>query len=304
MAEMMLGVAISLVSGADTALVYDTLKEAGREEQYLRVEGRMGGIAGYSEATGGLIGAWLASFSLVYPFYLLFVFNLMAICIILSLREPERETTIHAGPDPKRMLTYLRSTFWQNRSILWLTINGSVGGVATFLIVWYSQAYMDLVQIPIVYFGVAWAVFHVVMGSFSLWAAKIEQRLGSYQVFLAMAVLTVVSYVLLGAIEHVLGLVFIALLYATRGVRTVLVRKHLNRQLSSDLRATALSVYSFIFRIIWAVFGTFFGWLTGLYSLPTSFIVAGVMLGAVMLWTYFRMIGAKSLDDELEVVKD
>ena len=60
-AEILAGVAGSLISGANTALGYDTLIQVGREQHYQVWEGRLGAIAGISEAVCGIIGAAIAS---------------------------------------------------------------------------------------------------------------------------------------------------------------------------------------------------------------------------------------------------
>lgn len=59
-AEVILGVSQSLVSGADSAMLYDTLSAAEQNDKYLRLEGRITSIGNFGEAFAGIIGGLLA----------------------------------------------------------------------------------------------------------------------------------------------------------------------------------------------------------------------------------------------------
>ena len=68
-AEILLGIGQSLVSGADSALLYDTMLHYDRENEYLKYEGKVTMIGNFSEAFAGIFGGLLATFSLRLPFY-------------------------------------------------------------------------------------------------------------------------------------------------------------------------------------------------------------------------------------------
>ena len=59
-AEVILGVSQSLVSGADSAMLYDTLSAAKQKDKYTRLEGRITSIGNFGEAFAGIIGGLLA----------------------------------------------------------------------------------------------------------------------------------------------------------------------------------------------------------------------------------------------------
>ena len=55
-AETILGVGMSLVSGADSAMLYDSLMSAKKTDKYTRYEGRISSIGNFAEAAAGIIG--------------------------------------------------------------------------------------------------------------------------------------------------------------------------------------------------------------------------------------------------------
>jgi MFS family permease len=68
-AELVLGIGQSFISGADSALLYDSLKADGNESQYLKLEGRNFSVGNFSEAIAGFAGGALAEISLRTPFF-------------------------------------------------------------------------------------------------------------------------------------------------------------------------------------------------------------------------------------------
>ena len=69
LAEIVLGFGQSLISGADSALLYDTLLQTNNEKSYAKHEGRMVSAGNFAEALAGVAGGLLAAYSLRYPYY-------------------------------------------------------------------------------------------------------------------------------------------------------------------------------------------------------------------------------------------
>ena len=59
-AEILLGIGQTMINGADSALLYDTTVHHGRENLYLRYEGRITMIGNFAEAVAGIFGGLLA----------------------------------------------------------------------------------------------------------------------------------------------------------------------------------------------------------------------------------------------------
>ena len=58
MAEILIGIGASMISGSDSALLYDTLIETKNKQDYTKIEGRNYAIGNFSEATAGILGVF------------------------------------------------------------------------------------------------------------------------------------------------------------------------------------------------------------------------------------------------------
>ena len=292
-AEVFSGLAASLISGADTAIAFDSLVQIGREGDYRRLQGRLVAIAGITEAICGIVGAAVASVNLVYPFYLQTVFIIAYCILVLTLVEPKPHISVaQIAPQGniKELLQIVRLALFENKNLRWLILLSANFGTATFLIVWLAQADMNQRGLPIEAFGFAWAFFHIVLSLASIKASSLEDFLGIKQVFLGLILVMGGSYIFLGLIEQTWGIIFIAVIYLVRGLRTPLLLNHINQHVSSSIRATVLSVNSFVFRLGFALVGPMVGWLTDVYSLDIALIISGVGFMVVGLFCLHRLV--------------
>jgi len=276
-AEMLAGLAASLISGADAALAFDTLLTMGKEREYLKLSGRLVAIAGFSEAICGIIGAWMAAINLVYPFYLQTIFIAGYCLIALTLIEPIRHLSPPENSQLKQLLKVIKFALVENQQLKWLICFSASASTATFLIVWLAQAYMQQRGLSTATFGVAWAFFHLVMSLASLFAPRIETLLKPQKTFLFIVLLLGFSYIFLAGIKSVWGIIFIAVIYLVRGIKTPIIQTYINRQVASNIRATILSINSFAFRLCFVIVGPISSWIINLFSLDIALVIFGVV---------------------------
>ncbi|MBP1947160.1 MFS transporter [Virgibacillus litoralis] len=99
LALMTLGTSITFQSGAEEALIYDTLKEKDKEKQYTRVFGNMTALALLSLSFAKLAGGWMAEINWELVYGGIIITHLLALIPIAMLHEPEREknSSSHTG---------------------------------------------------------------------------------------------------------------------------------------------------------------------------------------------------------------
>ena len=291
-AEVFAGLAASLISGADIAIAFDSLVQIGREQDYRRFQGRLVAIAGGTEAICGIVGATVASVNLVYPFYLQTVFIVVYCILVSTLVEPTPHRSVtQMAPrgNIKELWQIVRLALFENKNLKWLILLSANFGTATFLIVWLAQADMSQRGLSTEAFGFAWAFFHIILSLASIKASSLEDLLGIKPVFFGLILLMGGSYIFLGLIEQTWGIIFIAVIYLVRGLRMPLLLNHINQHVSSSIRATVLSVNSFVFRLGFALVGPMVGWLTDVYSLDAALIISGVGFIVVGLFCLQRL---------------
>ncbi len=291
-AEILSGVAGSLISGADTALAYETLLQLGRESYYRTLEGILVAVAGISEALCGIIGAAIAEINLVYPFYLQTACLLIYFCLALTLIEPKRHIEVTARQQTQSLKTIVIDVFFRSPRLRWLILLSSTFSTASFLIVWLSQSYLKQINIPIAAMGWAWALFHLLMSLASVNARRIETALGIKKAFLVMVLLVALAYILLGSINSIWGIAFIAIIYIIRGLKSPLILNLINQQIPSTIRATVLSLNSFAFHLSFALFAPVIGAISSSYSLPLGLFVGGwffLVIGSLCWWWLVKL---------------
>ena len=139
-------------------------------------------------------------------------------------------------------------------------------------------------------FGFAWAAFHLIMSFASLKSTSIENILGTKKVFLGLVLLLGLSYIFLGIVNQMWGIIFIALIYFSRGVRGPLVLNHINQNLPSSIRATVLSIKSFIFRFGFIIFAPVIGWITDTYNLDIALFLVGFIFITFGLFCWQKLV--------------
>ena len=72
----------------------------------------------------------------------------------------------------------------------------------------------------------------------------------------------------------------------SRGVATPVLRDYMNRHIPSEMRATVMSIRSFIIRILFASTSPFIGYIADIYSLQQAIFLSGILffvLGGITL---------------------
>ena len=181
----------------------------------------------------------------------------------------------------------MKYSLHEHVEIKWLIIYSAVAGAATLSMVWFIQVYWVAVKIPIVLFGILWAAQQLIFAFTALNAHSIENKIGRKKSLILLVTFPVVAFLLLSAFQFIWAAVFIVLFYVTRGLNDPVVKTYINGLVSSQDRATILSVKSLVGRLIFAVVGPLLGWVNDVYSLSVALGLSGVifaLFGAVALF--------------------
>ena len=274
-AEVVLGVGHSFVSGADSALLFDSLKASNKTDQYIKQEGRITSAGNFAEAIAGVAGGFLAAISLRTPFYFQFFVAAMAIPASLTLAEPKIHATEHIH-SIRKMVFNIRKLLKANHNLRIAILFSSITGTATLTFAWLVQPFFKAVHLPVELFGVLWTALNLTVGFSSIFAHRIEDLLGKRFTLLFIIIFLSAGYLFSGIYISYSGMIFLFMFYLVRGIATPILKNHINLFTPGEVRATMLSVRNFIIRIVFAGIGPFLGWLTDNISLKSAFICAGL----------------------------
>lgn len=277
-AEVILGVSQSLVSGADSAMLYDTLASAKQNDRYTRLEGRVTSIGNFGEAFAGIVGGILAVSSLRTPFFVQTCVAMIAIPAALMLREPPVKTR-KTKPGIKEIGSIIYSALHGDVKLKWNTFFSAITGAATLSMAWFAQPYFGQIKLPLTMYGVLWALLNLTVGIAAIYAWRFEKKFGASRTVITFTLAIFLSYLMLTFMPGYTGLIVLLVFYLGRGLATPTLRNYINIITTSDVRATVLSVRNFLIRFIFAVTGPLWGWITDKYSLQSAIISAGLIYG-------------------------
>lgn len=283
-AEIVLGAGHSFVSGADSAMLYESLKADKKSDQYVKHEGRITSAGNFAEALAGIAAGFLAAISLRTPFYFQFIVATLAVPAALTLKEPlvKAATT---GQSAKQMFLAIKNTLLKETDLRVSILLSSATGTATLTFAWLVQPFFKAVELPVEWFGILWTALNLSVGVSSAFAYRFEGKFNRKKEVFFIVFLLALGYFLSGTFILREGLIFLFVFYLVRGMATVVFKNYINLYTPSEIRATILSVRNLIIRISFAVIGPLLGWMTDHISLKMAFVLAGIIY-------FFAAVGA------------
>ena len=282
-AEIFLGIGGSLISGADSALIYDTLLELEEDSDYTKIEGKNYGIGNISEGLAGILGGFLAVTSLNLPVYIQTAVLFFSIPIAYSLVEPK--SSFKLAKSFKSILLVVKETFSNKSKLKWYIIYSSAMGIGTLSIAWFVQPFLMEINTPLVYYGIIWAFLNIIAGITSYYSYFFN----SSNILIVMSLMMIISLIALGFNISLYGFIFIVAIYIIRGIITPNLRNLININSTSERRATVLSLRSFVIRISFAVIAPILGYVTDVYDISYVFYFLALIVGITSLLAVYKL---------------
>lgn len=286
------GTSTTFISGADMALLYDSLKADGRAEEHPKVAGRYLAVLQASQAVASLGGAWLATRDMTLCFTITGVVALAAAGVALTFREPPRED---AGAAARR------SGYWQTIGqavritaerpvVRYQVLFGAVTAVFPFMITFVLvQPFATGVGIPLATLGGIVLALRVTSLAGSTLASRVSARIGPDGMLSTMPSAIVLSLVLLWLVPSQVAVGLFAIIAFANALLRPVLSALLNQEIPSAHRATILSLQSLLFTAMLAVVEPAVFTVATRASLPAALGLSGAALAVtalplVVLW--------------------
>ena len=289
-AEIQLGISYAFISGADSALLYETLRHIGKEEEYPKHDGRMTAWAQAGEAAGAIgAGALYACFPLL-PFLLQIGVWISALAVCRNLKEipaAKRHTASHLS----EALGIARKAFLLKPGLRYSILLAAMLGLASFYPVWLIQPYMQSINGPLVWFGPIWAIANLCVSFGSLLSHRIQYHLGARGTPMLLLALIAIGYTGLAFNQLIWGFAFYFLLTIMRGIQGPFLHHALQKQSERHERASILSLKSLTFRLGFVITAPLVGMMadrSGLSFCFTILLITQVLLVAILIWPFIK----------------
>jgi MFS family permease len=279
--EVVLALACTLVSGAEDAILFESIPKGVSRKKVIGSFRSLGLI-------GEVLASLLAGILVVYSFQAVLWAQVGAswipFFISLFLVEPPR-APVKRGSHISEIREVLAKIILREPLTRLVFINFVVAGLSSFCVVWLLQEFWRQSQVPVSDFGVMWAALMLVSVVMSRRAHSIEALIGAHRTLLLIALAPIAGYLLMAFAPPIVGIVAGGLFYVTRGLTYVIYQDAFNWRVPSQYRATANSFVSLFFRLGFVPIGPLLGSVvdhqgmqTGLAMLALGFSVTLVTI--------------------------
>ncbi|MBN1156656.1 MFS transporter [Candidatus Woesearchaeota archaeon] len=296
LAEFIGAIGISLISGADKALLYDSLIELGKKKKakYYLSRYEASGILGISLSLplGSIIaGSSLISYpgSLAMTFILSGFFSILAIFFHLAMKEPKRKM-----PTENFVKMAIRGLkkIYEHKRLRAFTLNSTVLSGITFFMFWFYQSLLRSANVSVTYFGIMGAGTNLFAVFLLANVNGLEKLFGIKNILFYSALVPALLFIALAATNNIfLVLIAAFLIIGLKLLRAPILSDFINRNIESKNRATLLSSVSLLEKAVIAVLYPVVGLLADI-SLSRALIFLG-LLG--LIFTFITRIEESNL---------
>lgn len=261
----------SLNSGADSAFLYDTLKEEGNEKYFKKIFGTYSAFWPLGASLSSIIGAYLAVINFKLPIILSFFPIAIVVILACFLKQPKYEKS---NSKAHHHTIKAFNVLAHSRQLGLLVLAGIFSTMFIYSIDNLDSIYLYFKEIPVYYFGYIGTVKYIFIALGSYSTHWLTSKVGNKAVLVVSSFVMASSFLFSTFSTGVLFLFFWILPVSMYGFKTTITDEIIHKEAPSDIRATVLSINTFLGRISVTVFMPFFGYLADLYSIVTAVQIA------------------------------
>lgn len=271
-AVWMLGLAF--ISGSFEGYIYDYLKSKNEEGNYEQLISRSGTISYFAGAIGSIIGAYIFSFNINYPYYLLgFLFLLCA--ILVSFMNKDAKISNDESTEELKVFSGMKYVF-NNKAVLWLTLYVAfLFGFFNFFRSSVDKPFILSLQLfDVKWLGVFVAISMFIQSGFMSQFAKIKSKLGEKGILTLFFITSSMPLIVMSLSKGLLALLAITIFYMNESFQGALINSFCQKHIPSRIRATTLSSINVYLNIFGAIIALAAGYLFNILSIRTGLIIA------------------------------
>ncbi|TDF98564.1 MFS transporter [Paenibacillus piri] len=291
-AVFLAGIGRSASSGAENALLYDSLLLDGKEHSFEKVLGRINVCDFTSAILAALCGSLLASrFGFELNYWISLAATLVSLCLSFMLVEPS--VTSGAGEPAQIRHSVITSVrfFRNNAGVCLVVLSGMVTGAALNFIYEFWQLYLNRLDIPVIYFGLFSAAFMSLGIPGNMLAPMLIGRFSSRTLLSGVTAVFTAGFLYIWAVHDYTGLAAIFAIGLVSGIVEPVTTGYLHHRIDSSMRATMDSFQSLGLNAAHTVIGLGFGFFSTRYDIFGGYGFIALVCG--LFFIYF-LIASKS----------
>jgi len=293
--EFLWATSSALMSGADDAFVYDTLKKIGKSKNSKKIFGRIESFSLAGIMFGAPLGSIIAyNFGLRAPMLFMFIPFTIAFLIALTFKEPKTIKKIES----KRYINILKTGikfFYKNKILKILAVDMVFIAAISYFMIWFYQLMLKQAGVNIIYFGLIHATFVIsqilIMNNYE----RLEKLFGSKKRLIFFSSMITGIMFIIGGLTTLIPFVLLSIIIGggfglSRGP---LLSNYMNKYIPSPQRATVISTISMLRQFILAIVNPIVG-LSVDWSLNYTLIILGT---AALVFSFLSKVEESHLID-------
>lgn len=284
------GLGLTFQSGADSAILYDSMKRAGRENEFQKVNSRLWALTSLAVLLAILIGAPIAAAtSYSVPILMSAGIALCAIPVAFMMHEPRDHQEEESEPYLSTVRNGIKDA-WGQPPLRYIILFSAIVGAAVFTPLIFVQPFLNEHGVETGNLGIWQAPVRAAGIIAALLTFRVVSRIGQRASFFALPLSLALGLFVLGGFDARWAFVGFLALGMVAGSQNPVLASYVNQRIPSSRRATMLSVQSLIASMMLGIVEPVGGLIADNFGLQAMFLAFGFATllagtGTLMLWS-------------------
>ena len=278
---MLSSAAMNLNSGAAEALVFDSLKELGKEKTYKIIWGKLAFVMSIAQGTALLLGGILSDVNFLYAYILGTIVQIAALLISFNFKEPDIND-IQDDADTRKDRVLINqvkisiNVLMVRKLIFYIIIFSALVGSLQTTVFFYSQQYFSNLGYTKTTIAIICALGSLAEAFSSKYAYKLEEWLKFKGILLSISSVNIFALAGLSLFKE-FAVFFYMLTCITGGLAYTIFSNYINMGIPSEYRATILSFDSLCFSVFMICIFPLFGFVAEYMGFTATFAMTAIV---------------------------
>ncbi len=274
----------ALISGADEALIYDTLKETNNESKYQKIAGKKNLYFQSGLIIATLLGGYLYKYWIGLPYIAEGLAELVAIIGFFMMVEPQIDSikfTLHSYINQTKagLKELFKNEYVKKLSIFYVLVGG---------ITWSSQYFFNQPFATDIGFNEiekSWlfSAIRIINAIVLFKITNVKKIITKKRAFIFTPLLMIAFYLPGIWTTKLLGIILLTGVTFVGSARFVILGQYTNVEFTSRNRATAISSLNLLVSFVFILLVTFSGKIMDLYSTKFIYTILGILSTIIVL---------------------
>ena len=287
-AQIFIAFGWAIASGADSALLFDSLKKIKRENEYAKIFGKGNFLQLFTYAGSALISGFLAVYlEYRYLFFITAIIFFISFIIGLTFKEPLIHKKVHKKNYIKHLIEAIKFSYNHKvvrNLIIYFGMFAALGHLTWFLI----QPFYEQSTLPKYMVGIATFLYFITAGLGNLTAEKFIRKIKEEKLLIIILLIASLSFIGIFFTNKLFALLLISIMSFVCGVRDIFVNKGINEHTDSHHRATVVSIQNMSKSLMYAIFAPLIGYFTDIFTPSAAFLMMGI--GLFIFFIYYLIL--------------